>query len=48
VVRLANPLKRVLMRVNGRLVATPINIAESVLPGSLEELVDQMRRVLPA
>jgi hypothetical protein len=47
VVRRTNPVKRVLMRINGRLVATPINIPESVLPGNLEELVDQMRQYCP-
>jgi hypothetical protein len=35
------------MRLNGRIVEAPINIAESALPFTLEELVDRMRQFCP-
>jgi len=43
----ANPVRRLLMRVNGRFVEAPINIAESVLPFTLEDLVGRMRQFCP-
>jgi hypothetical protein len=43
----ASPVRRLLMRLNGRLVEAPINIAESALPFTLEELVDRMRQFCP-
>jgi len=46
-VRRANPVKRLMMRRGGRIADAPINIAESVLPFTLEELVDRMRQFCP-
>jgi hypothetical protein len=43
----ANPVRRLLMRVNGRFVEAPVNIAESVLPFTLEDLVGRMRQFCP-
>lgn len=43
----AGPVRRLLMRLNGRIVEAPINIAESALPFTLEELVDRMRQFCP-
>jgi hypothetical protein len=45
---LAHPLRRLVQRLNRRAGYTPISIAESALPFSLEELVDQMQRYHPA
>jgi hypothetical protein len=43
----AGPVRRLLMRLNGRFADAPINIAESTLPFTLEELVDRMRQLCP-
>jgi hypothetical protein len=43
----AGPVRRLLTRLNGRIVDAPINIAESALPFTLEELVDRMRQFCP-
>jgi hypothetical protein len=39
--------KRLVMRLNGRFGYEPVNIMESMLPYSLETLVDEMRRLNP-
>jgi hypothetical protein len=43
----ASPVRRLLMRLNGRFVDAPVDIAESTLPFTLEELVERMRQFCP-
>jgi hypothetical protein len=47
VIARANPLRRLLLRFNGRRGYGPVSIMETALPYSLETLVDEMRRLNP-
>lgn len=46
--RRANPVKAFLLRINNRMGFSPITIAESSLPFSLETVIEQMRRFRPS